>query len=327
GLVTPNSSNGTSAVKGSGKPDVTTLVLSIVAREVPSVAEQRRSSAPPPAIDPAPLPLRDPAPSAVPTRQAKTKAATTVLLSGLVSSTDPALFLMADGTGGVGMYVPFPPLSSGRRVYGVESPYVRDPGSMGDCLVEDLATAFVAAIRKIQPAGPYLLGGYAAGAVYAWEVSRQLLQAGETVLGLLLIDMPAPAPVSAALSGTILTPEQIEEAGLMGPASVGAGKNIREVRSLQKQHLAAALQMLLRYVPQPLPPGKRPARSTVFVAQHGLGKGRGLVKNPITEWIDANRNRSPTMGWESLVGAVERRELETDHFALLKYPQVCHSKC
>lgn len=411
GLVTPNASKGTSSVKGNSKPNVTTLVLSIVAREVgcnvsdmepdtrfsdlglnslmaltiisavhkevgvelpgsfflrnptvaaatqalssashavsetgavddpnllilgdsaklaqtPPVAEQRRPSAPPPATDPAPLPVKDPAPSAVPTRQAKSKAATTVLLSGLVSSADPALFLMADGTGGVGMYVPFPPLASGRRVYGVESPYVRDPASMGDCLVEELAAAFMAAIRKIQPAGPYLLGGYAAGAIYAWEVSRQLLQAGEAVLGLLLIDMPAPAPVSAALSGTILTPEQIEEAGLMGPASSRVGKNIREVRSLQKQHLAAALQMLLRYVPQPLPPGKRPARSTVFVAQHGLGKGPDQVNNPITEWIDANRNRSPTMGWESLVGAVERRELETDHFALLKYPQVCLS--
>ncbi|KAL1963671.1 hypothetical protein VTN77DRAFT_7875 [Rasamsonia byssochlamydoides] len=303
-----------------------------------SVAEQSWSPGPPSATDPvpllmtesAPLPTTDPDPalSALclnPQANAKLKAATTVLLSGSVSSTDPALFLMADGTGAVGMYTLLPSLAGGRRMYGVQSPYVRDPASMGHCPVEDLAAAFVVAIRKIQSAGPYLLGGYAAGAVYAWEVSRQLLQAGETVLGLLLIDMPAPAPVSPAFSGAILTPEQIEEAGLMGPGPArGAGMSASAVRSLQKQHHAAALQMLLRYVPQPLPLSQRPIRSTVLVAQHGLGKGPDRVNNPITAWIDANRNRSPTMGWEDLVGAVERHELDTDHFEMLKYPQINH---
>jgi len=37
--------------------------------------------------------------------------------------------------------------------------------------IEDMAAAYVAAIREAQPAGPYRIGGWSMGGVVAWEIS------------------------------------------------------------------------------------------------------------------------------------------------------------
>ena len=57
--------------------------------------------------------------------------------------------------------------------------------------IEEMARAYVADLRELQPAGPYFLGGLCMGATIAFEMARQLAQAGETVALLALID-PTP---------------------------------------------------------------------------------------------------------------------------------------
>ena len=54
--------------------------------------------------------------------------------------------------------------------------------------VEEMATIHLQAIRKIQPEGPYLLGGFCNGGVVAYEIARQLLAQGERVERLVLIE-------------------------------------------------------------------------------------------------------------------------------------------
>jgi amino acid adenylation domain-containing protein len=58
--------------------------------------------------------------------------------------------------------------------------------------VEALASRYVAAIRQVQPAGPYLLGGYSLGCQIALELARQLLASGESVAQLILLDGRPP---------------------------------------------------------------------------------------------------------------------------------------
>jgi thioesterase domain-containing protein/acyl carrier protein len=58
--------------------------------------------------------------------------------------------------------------------------------------VEDMARAYVAALREVQPTGPYLLAGWSTGGVLAFEMARQLTQAGEAVARVLLLDSRAP---------------------------------------------------------------------------------------------------------------------------------------
>ncbi len=64
--------------------------------------------------------------------------------------------------------------------------------------LEAMAAAYLQDIRRQQPSGPYLLGGYSMGGVVALEITRQLQAMGETVELLVLIDAFAPHPDLAA---------------------------------------------------------------------------------------------------------------------------------
>jgi amino acid adenylation domain-containing protein len=58
--------------------------------------------------------------------------------------------------------------------------------------VEQMAAAYLKAIRKVQPHGPYQLSGWSMGGVIAFEMARQLAAAGQQVALLALIDAFAP---------------------------------------------------------------------------------------------------------------------------------------
>jgi thioesterase domain-containing protein len=54
--------------------------------------------------------------------------------------------------------------------------------------IEEMAAAYVADIRQVQPTGPYHLCGYSLGGLIAYEMARQLHAAGHTVARLVLFD-------------------------------------------------------------------------------------------------------------------------------------------
>ncbi|HEY4458904.1 MAG TPA: amino acid adenylation domain-containing protein [Pseudonocardiaceae bacterium] len=54
--------------------------------------------------------------------------------------------------------------------------------------IEEMATAYVADIRRVQPAGPYHLCGYSLGGLIVYEMARQLTEAGQAVEELVLLD-------------------------------------------------------------------------------------------------------------------------------------------
>lgn len=58
--------------------------------------------------------------------------------------------------------------------------------------VEDMATHYLSQIRKLQPEGPYHLGGVCLGGVVAYEMAQQLRRNGEQVGLLVLIDSQVP---------------------------------------------------------------------------------------------------------------------------------------
>jgi phthiocerol/phenolphthiocerol synthesis type-I polyketide synthase E len=54
--------------------------------------------------------------------------------------------------------------------------------------IEDMAALYVKEIRRIQPRGPYFLGGYCMGGTVAFEVAQQIQAQGERVALLALFD-------------------------------------------------------------------------------------------------------------------------------------------
>jgi thioesterase domain-containing protein/acyl carrier protein len=57
---------------------------------------------------------------------------------------------------------------------------------------EEMATDYLQEIRTVQPNGPYLLGGFSGGGIAALEMARQLREAGEETILLVMLDTPLP---------------------------------------------------------------------------------------------------------------------------------------
>lgn len=252
------------------------------------------------------------------------KLGSTLLLQGSMSSAEPPLFLLADGTGSVSSYIQLPALEGGRRIYGVESPFVRDPSAFTvDVSVGDLADAFITSIRKIQPVGPYIIGGSSLGAIHAFEVSRRLLNAGETVSELLLIANAAPVSAPANLKDLDISTEMIDESGIF----YGTGrKRPTTISARQKKHLTASVRSHVLYEPQGFTQTHRPVHTTLVIASKGLGEGASAIESPLTPWIHASWGSSETLGWDGLVGEIHSiHRQDIDSFSLLKYPNVSSS--
>jgi thioesterase domain-containing protein len=74
-----------------------------------------------------------------------------------------------------------------RPLYGLQSPALKASGALPDS-IEQWAQTYVAAIRSVQPAGPYHLLGWSLGGVLAHAVATELQRAGEQVALLAMLD-------------------------------------------------------------------------------------------------------------------------------------------
>ncbi|RLK07358.1 type I polyketide synthase [Ruegeria conchae] len=70
-----------------------------------------------------------------------------------------------------------------RGLYGDEEPH-RD--------LREAARDYIAEMRQVQPTGPYMLGGFSGGGITAYEIARQLTEAGEEIAALVMLDTPLP---------------------------------------------------------------------------------------------------------------------------------------
>jgi len=78
-----------------------------------------------------------------------------------------------------------------RPVYGLVSQTQDGPLALPES-VEAMAANYLLQLRKVQPAGPYILGGYSLGGMVAFEMVRQLSTRHEEVALLALLDPTAP---------------------------------------------------------------------------------------------------------------------------------------
>jgi len=60
--------------------------------------------------------------------------------------------------------------------------------------IEEIAAHYISEIQKVQPQGPYFLGGFSIGGVIAFEMAQHLCQRQEKTALLALFDAPRPKP-------------------------------------------------------------------------------------------------------------------------------------
>jgi amino acid adenylation domain-containing protein len=113
-------------------------------------------------------------------------------LVAINSSGDKIPFFCIHGAGG--NISPYFKLS---RILGEEYPFYGlehgpDPEQPKIISVEETASRYLQEIRKVQPNGPYLLGGHCYGGVLAFEMAQQLQKQGQTVGLVAIIDAILP---------------------------------------------------------------------------------------------------------------------------------------
>ncbi|MGW4360319.1 amino acid adenylation domain-containing protein [Streptomyces californicus] len=108
--------------------------------------------------------------------------------------TRPPLFFAHPMGGNVLCYVPFAKhLPPDQPFYAFQAAGA-DVGTEPVRGLEQLASDYIAAMRRVQPAGPYHLGGWSFGGFVAFEMARQLHAAGESVASVVLLDTTALNP-------------------------------------------------------------------------------------------------------------------------------------
>ncbi|WP_445638423.1 Amino acid adenylation domain-containing protein [Nostoc sp. DSM 114161] len=84
-------------------------------------------------------------------------------------------------------------LGKNQPLYGLQ-PIGLDGKSSPLTRIEDMASHYIEALRKVQPEGPYFLGGWSFGGWVAYEMAQQLQKSGEEVALLAVLDTLAPIP-------------------------------------------------------------------------------------------------------------------------------------
>lgn len=113
----------------------------------------------------------------------------------------PPLFAVHGGDGGVLFYGNLAErLGEERPFYAFEAPALTATSPIPQESVEETAAHYLEELRKVQPVGPYYLCGYSFGGVVAYDMARQLLDAGDRVEFLGLVDTENPAVDARKLS-------------------------------------------------------------------------------------------------------------------------------
>ncbi len=119
------------------------------------------------------------------------RRATAVILQGRPWACTKTLFLFPDGAGTASSYTNLPKIHSDLAVLALNCPFVRHPQEM-KCSLDDLMKSYLDEVKRRQPVGPYNFGGWSAGGILAYRAAQILINQGEEVESLVLIDSPVP---------------------------------------------------------------------------------------------------------------------------------------
>ncbi|MDZ4773597.1 MAG: SDR family NAD(P)-dependent oxidoreductase [Planctomycetota bacterium] len=209
-----------------------------------------------------------------------------------------------------------------RGLYGDDAPHET---------FEEMATAYLAEIRAVQPHGPYHLGGFSGGGIAAFEMARQLIAAGEQVAAFVMLDTPLPKrPLLAAREKALIHVQRARRQGLAYIPNLvksrvqwrrvqaeEASEAQRESESMPMFHSrriqAAFTRALEQYDVQSLPLALALFRPKLDIAHH-LGNGR--MTNVHRELLFHDN------GWAPFVERVSVHEVPGDHDSMVLEPNV-----
>lgn len=189
-------------------------------------------------------------------------------------------------------------------------------GAPGPAGLEELASAYLQAVRAAQPQGPYRLCGWSMGGLLAVEVARQLERSGAAVSLLALLDTAFPAPdrqVPAAELAVLYAVQLLAACGQPAsslPPTFGSWPRRRQLDWIGERLGAGAAG------------DTRFAAYAADVCAAGGYHPRPVQAPALLVVAGASPNRASQRDWARVLGAVTVAHVDTDHDGLLRPPWV-----
>jgi thioesterase domain-containing protein len=196
-----------------------------------------------------------------------------------------------------------------------EQPFygIQPQGISGDMpllgTVEEMASCYIAAMRKHQPVGPYYIGGYSFGGLVAFEMARQLQSEGESVGLLVLVDTyPGGAKSKTMLLSTLLKLPRAQQMAYVTRKINKYRKGLRRrFDSLFLPKPLKQVRKVLAEAERAYHPQVYPGAATWFRASEKALRGSDNSKDDWSKWA---------------LAGVEIHEIDGDHGSILKEPTV-----
>ena len=198
--------------------------------------------------------------SVLPSTPMPARPATSVILQGRPRTDAQTLMLFPDGSGSAASYAGLAPVRPGLAVVGLNSPYLRHAEEMKDVGLDQLIKSYLAEVRRRQPMGPYHFGGWSSGGILAFRAAQMLIQEGEQVDSLVLIDSPPPTRLDPLPARWY---EHCAEANIFGNMPGVSAPGRGPAHDLIP-HFRATVATLRHYYADPMPEGFTPRTSIVW---------------------------------------------------------------
>ncbi|HYE31499.1 MAG TPA: amino acid adenylation domain-containing protein [Methylomirabilota bacterium] len=226
-------------------------------------------------------------------------------------------------------------LGTDQPSYGIRSP--QQPFDS----IEAMAAHYIHEIRKVQPEGPYYLGGFCFGGNVAYEIARQLEEAGEEVGGLFLLESAPPPQTERKVKLTAETARYRLENVYVAFKEFATKDRSQQKLALQRrtQRLKSKLQTKL-FGEHAAEPAEPKLKEVIDLANYP----KEYVKYAETHWtalrhyqpkgysgrIHLFRARKqpissadPTLGWDTLApGRVRVTVVPGNHETIVQEPNV-----
>jgi naphtho-gamma-pyrone polyketide synthase len=244
--------------------------------------------------------------------------ATSILLQGNPRTASKTLFLFPDGSGSATSYSSLPSIAPDVCVYGLNCPFLKSAQDYTNG-IDGVSAQYITEIMRRQKTSPYYLGGWSAGGVIAYEAAYKLMEMGEKIEHLVLIDSPCPINLEPLPSSLL---HFIHSMGLLGTQKVAPDWLI--------PHFEASIVNLAAFAPRPMNPRLAPKTSAIW-ARDGLLKGpedrrfpRSAQEATSVKFLLDSRRDLGANGWDKLLGLenITTNFVEGNHFTMIRDPYV-----
>jgi thioesterase domain-containing protein len=197
---------------------------------------------------------------------------------------------------------------------------------------EDMARDYIEEMRKVQPHGPYLVGGFSGGGITAYEIAKQLIAERESVLDVILLDTPLPRIPAFGLADRVsMLAQGMRKNGLsfvrekIKERIAWEKQQYLKRRENQKEESANGAQFQSRRIGDAFLRAVNAYRMAPVPVHVSLFRPKLDVRYRLSSGrlVDSERNLiSPDNGWTPYVSGISIAEVPGDHDSMVLEPNV-----